>query len=73
MNSFSIKAMGGLYPGGEAFYTVVLFFTGRWAYNITGGGASKWVEVHGMSSTNLMSLLHVQKILSAKMMSLEHV
>ena len=34
--------MGGLYPGGEAFYTVVLFFTGRWAYNITGGGASKW-------------------------------
>ena len=22
--------------GVEAFYTVVLFFTGRWAYNITG-------------------------------------
>ena len=31
------------------------------------------MEVHGMSSANLISLLHVQKILSAKMMSLEHV
>lgn len=42
LNSLSIKATGGLYLGGSFLYSCIDFFTGRWAYNITGGGASKW-------------------------------